>query len=73
MAGKDSAKTAFCSHSRLYEFTLMPFSLCNVPATVLRIAEMVLEGLAQHKRFINLDIILVVGSFHLRECLAMGN
>ena len=54
-------KTAFCSHSGLYKFTVMPFGLCNAPATFQRLTEAVLGGLARDKCFVYLDDILVVG------------
>ena len=54
-------KTAFCSHSGLYEFTVMPFGLCNAPATFQRLMETVFSGLARDKCFIYLDDVLVVG------------
>ena len=54
-------KTAFCAHSGLYEFTVMPFGLCNAPATFQRLMETVLSGLAREKCFIYLDDVLVVG------------
>lgn len=54
-------KTAFCSHSGSYEFNVMPFGLCNAPATFQRLMEAVLVGLAREKCIVYLDDILVMG------------
>lgn len=61
MDSESRPKTAFCSHSGLYEFTVMLFGFCNASATFQRLMETVLAGLAQDKCFVYLDDILVVG------------
>ncbi len=63
-------KTAFVTHSGPYEFTVMPFSLCNTPATFQRLMETVLANLIRDKCIVYIDDILVVGERlgdHLRN------
>ena len=45
MAEKDKEKRAFSMGSALYQFNVMPFGLCNAPATFERLIERVLVGL----------------------------
>ena len=54
-------KTAFVTHEGLYEFSVMPFGLCNVPATFQQLMEVTLHGLARSKCTVYLDDILVMG------------
>lgn len=42
---KDRSKTAFITKQRLFEYTRMPFGLCNAPSTFQRGMELVLRGL----------------------------
>ena len=62
MAPESVEKTAFTTHSGLYEFAVMPFGLCNAPATFQRLMERVLAGLARNTCTVYLDDILVMGA-----------
>ena len=61
MDGQSQEKTAFITHSGLYEFRVMPFGLCNAPATFQRLMEVVLQGLVHKSCLVYLDDILVIG------------
>ena len=61
MDPESQEKTAFVTHSGLYEFAVMPFGLCNAPATFQRLMETVLAGLARNTCVVYLDDILVMG------------
>ena len=62
MAPGSIEKTAFATHSGLYEFVVMPFGLCNAPSTFQRLMETVLRGLTRDICTVYLDDILVMGT-----------
>ena len=55
-------KTNFCTYEGLYEFKVMPFGLCNVPATFQCLMDMVLAGLQWSQCLVYLDDVIVVGT-----------
>jgi len=61
MAKDSLEKTAFVKQNRLYKFAVMPFSLCNVPATFQRLMNSLLKELTSEKCMVYLDDILVMG------------
>lgn len=58
---KDKPKTAFTTRKGLFEFNVMPFGLCNAPATFEGLIESVLTGLHWKICLIYLDNIIVTG------------
>ncbi|GFY09832.1 retrovirus-related Pol polyprotein from transposon 17.6 [Trichonephila clavipes] len=57
----DKEKTAFTRGQGLWQFKVMPFSLCNAPATFKRLMETVLGGLSYEACLVYLDDITIVG------------
>jgi hypothetical protein len=57
----DKKKTAFRTQRGLYEFSVMPFGLCNAPVTFERLMETVLRGLQFETCLIYLDDVIVFG------------
>ena len=60
-------KTAFSTGSGLWQFKVMPFGLCNAPATFERLMEQVLVGLPTSIALVYLDDILVPGRTFSQE------
>ena len=57
----DRPKTAFCTTEGLFQFRVMPFGLCNAPATFQRLMSLVLAGLQWSHCLVYLDDIIVLG------------
>ena len=55
-------KTEFVKHSVLFQFKVMPFGLCNAPATFGRLMDRVLQGLRWSRCFAYLDDIICFGT-----------
>ena len=54
-------KTAFATHSGLFQFKVMPFGLCNGPAIFERLMDRVLQGLRWSRCLVYLDDIISFG------------
>ena len=55
-------KTAFATHSGLFQFKVMPFGLCNSPATFKQLMDRVLQGLHWFRCLVYLDDIISFGT-----------
>ncbi|GBM30021.1 Retrovirus-related Pol polyprotein from transposon 297 [Araneus ventricosus] len=58
---EDREKTAFTTGQGFWQFKVMPFGLCNAPATFERLMETVLRGLSSEACLVYLDDIIIVG------------
>lgn len=61
IAETDRQKTAFCTTEGLFEFKVMPFGLCNAPATFQRLMDLVLAGLQWSHCLVYLDDVIILG------------
>ncbi|KAJ8033437.1 hypothetical protein HOLleu_23675 [Holothuria leucospilota] len=62
MDESDKEKTAFVTGEGLFQFRVMPFGLCNAPATFERLMDRVLSGLHWQVCLVYLDDVIVYGS-----------
>ncbi len=62
MDQQDIHKTAFVTQEGLFQFTVMPFGLCNDPVTFERLVELVLKDLNWKVCLIYIDDIIVYGA-----------
>ena len=61
MDEESKAKTAFKTREGLYQFNVMPFGLCNAPATFERLMDKILRGMVWDRCMCYLDDIIVYG------------
>jgi hypothetical protein len=59
MNSEDREKTAFITHEGLFEFNVMPFGLCNAPATYQRCMDELLAEVKWTSCMVYLDDILI--------------
>jgi hypothetical protein len=77
MLPADEAKTAFKTHQGHYQFRVMPFGLCNAPATFQCVMNSVLRPCLRRSVLVFMDDILVYSASleehiaHLREVLQL--
>lgn len=62
LAKEDRHKTAFITKYGLFEYSVMPFGLCNAPSTFQRCMELVFRGLQWDILLVYLDDIIVLSS-----------
>ena len=61
IAENDREKTAFITYDGLFEFNVMPFGLCNAPATFQRLMNLALSGMLWSECLVYLDDIIIFG------------
>ena len=72
MSEEDRPKTAFAMRYSLFEWNLMPFGLCNAPATFQRLMEKVMVGLQWRILALYLDDVVVFADTVSRHVDQLG-
>ena len=62
MDPNDADKTAFVTRRGIFKWKVMPFGLCNAPATFQRLMDIVLSGLNFEICLVYLDDVIIFGS-----------
>ena len=62
VAPEDRPKTAFSTSQGLFEWTVMPFGLCNAPSTFERLMDSILKELLGKSVVVYLDDVIVFGT-----------
>ena len=76
LAEADREKTAFATKDGLFQFKVLPFGLCNGPATFQRLMDLVLSGLQWSTCLVYLDDVIILGhdfSRHLQNLVQVFN
>jgi hypothetical protein len=70
---EDKEKTAFSMGQGLWQFTIMPFGICNTPATFELLMEKVIRGLSYESCLMHLDDVIVIGRTFQEHLLNLRN
>ncbi len=62
MEPKDADKTAFVTRRGIFKWKVMPFGLCNAPATFQRLMDLVLSGINFETCLVYLDDVIIFGN-----------
>lgn len=69
---EDRPKTAFSTLDGLFEFKVMPFGLCNAPATFQRLMDMVVAGVKWSSCLVYIDDIVIMGKIFQQHVDNLG-
>ena len=72
MAEEDREKTAFCTKFGLFEFNVMPFGLCNAPATFEKLTERALADMQWEECLVYIDDVIIFGRTFLEVLQRLG-